>query len=203
MTMLLTKFKVAATALLTIGTLLAGVAVLARQATAPSRKRHVEPEALTSPLKEPSSDAHQPTLRAGGYLFTASPTGNKAIAYDPTTREVKSVELNATKEHPLKITPLTGDHVQLVALRIQGAKITRVAVFDLESGKWLPMDLAEPVKGDVKPVYLGHGGTAYDLGRNVYTYNAKAKQWDHRDITTFADDDEGAANVPAPGRARK
>lgn len=97
------------------------------------------------------SDAHQPTLRSGGYIFTASPTGNKAIAYDPTTQEVKSVQLNATKEHPLKITPMTGDRVQLVALRIQGSKITRVAVFDLESGKWLPMDLDEPAEGDVQP----------------------------------------------------
>ena len=141
------------------------------------------------------SDAHQPTLRAGRYIFTASPTGNQAIAYDPTTRVVKSVPLNATKAHPLKITPMTGDHVQLVALRIQGANITRVAVFDLESDKWLPMDLDEPVKGNVQPVYLGHSGTAYDLGRHVYTYNAKAKAWDHRDITTFSDDlkDEGAA----------
>jgi len=318
--MLFTKVKVTATAWLMICSLLAGVGVLARQETAPSRKGHVEPEAPTSPLLYPdntpatldrvakdfdvateqfmrqirgtvavlghesnphngklavhfrdrlnqvesevrgaqehlagwlgpdsahlpparagednnpslspagksmaqssvsrlrpgdvgtkgqqSSDAHQPTLRSGGYIFTASPTGNKAIAYDPNTREVKSVQLNATKEHPLKITPMTGDHVQLVALRIQGSKITRVAVFDLESGKWLPMDLDEPVKGDVKPVYVGHGGTAYDLGRNVYTYNAKAKKWDHLDIMTFRKDveDEGAAKVSASGRASK
>jgi RNA polymerase sigma factor (sigma-70 family) len=318
--MLFSKVKVTATALLMIGSLLAGVGVLARQETAPSRKGHVEPEAPTSPLTHPDntpatldrvakdfdiateqfmrqirgtvavlgresnphngklalhfrnrlnqvesevrgaqehlagwlgppsanfplaragedndpslspagksidrssasgqrpedlrtkgqhgSDVHQPTLRAGGYIFTASPTGNKAIAYDPTTRGVKSVQLNATNEHPLKVTPMTGDHVQLVALRIQGSKITRVAVFDLESDKWLPMDLDEPVKGDVQPVYLGHSGTAYDFGRNVYTYNAKAKKWDYLDIITFSDDveDEGAAKASASGRASK
>jgi hypothetical protein len=152
-----------------------------------------------------ASAGHQPTLRSGGYIFTASPTGNKAIAYDPVTREVKSVQLNATKEHQLKITPMTGDHVQLVALRIQGSKITRVAVFDLESDKWLPMDLDEPVKGDVRPVYVGHGGTAYDLGRNVYTYNAKAKKWDHLDIMTFGEDagDESAAKAPVSRKSSK
>jgi hypothetical protein len=156
--------------------------------------------------RAPGPHTDQPTLRAGNYIFTASPTGNKAIAYDPTTREIKSVQLNATKEHPLKITPMTGNFVQLVALQIEGLKITRVAVFDLESDKWLPIDLNEPVNGDVKPVYVGHGGTAYDLGRHVYTFNAKAKTWDHVDIMTFSDDDvedKGAAKVSATGRAGK
>lgn len=138
-------------------------------------------------------------MRSGGYIFTASPTGNRAIAYDPTTRTVKSVQLNATKEHPLKITPITADRVQLVALRIEGSKITRVAVFDLESGKWLPVDLDEPVKGDAQPVYVGHGGTAYDFGQNVYTYSAKSKKWDHLDIATLGEDVEDEAATRAVG----
>src|SRR5262245_44898761 len=200
--MLLTRVKVTAIALLMIGTLLAGVGVLARQETAPSGKRHRDSSLLpasksvdrsSSSRQRPGDSGaqgqrgsdHQPVLRAGGYLFTASPTGNKAIAYDPTTRKVKSVQLNATKEHPLRITPMTGDRVQLVALQIHGSKVTRVAVFDLESDKWLPVDLAEPVKGDVQPVYVGHGGTAYDLGRHFYMFNAKTKICEHIDITTF------------------
>ncbi len=161
-------------------------------------------DARSTRARGPHTD--QPTLRAGGYIFTASPTGNKAIAYNPTTREIKSVQLNATKEHPLKITPMTGNFVHLVALRIEGLEITRVAVFDLDADKWLPIDLNEPGKGDVNPVYLGHGGTAYDLGRHVYTFNARAKAWDHVDITTFSDDDvedKGAAKVSAEGRASK
>ena len=44
------------------------------------------------------------------------------MPYDPATREVKSVQLNATKEHPLKITPLTGDHVQLVRCEFRGRR---------------------------------------------------------------------------------
>jgi hypothetical protein len=297
-TKLLTKLKMTATVLLTIGTLMAGAGVLARQETAPSRQGHVEPEVLTSPLatypdytpatldrvardfdavaeqftrqirgtvavlgRESSPDkgklavhfrdqlkqveseirgaqerlagwlgpapansppakagkdnnpnlspegpdAHQPTLRAGGYIFTGSPTGNKAIAYDPITREMKSVQLNATKEHPIKITPMTGDHVQLVTLRLQGSRITRIAVFDLKSGRWLPMDLDEPVNGIVDPEYVGHGGTAFDLGRHVYTFNLKTGTWDHLDIRSISDEgkDEGAAKVPAAGKASK
>jgi RNA polymerase sigma factor (sigma-70 family) len=262
-TMLLTKMKIIAIAALMIGTFMAGVAVLARQETAPNRTYHVEPKALATPLtNEPASiqassdraaeelaslarqiretvalldraidprdlksalhrpdqvtqvesdlrqaqehltrwlgpsfnrdttasatsgrasnlltpselsdpfasspqgarakgpesqkqaDAYQPTLRAGGYIFTASPTGNKAIAYDPVSRATKSVQLNATNEHPIRVTPLSGAHVQHVALLLHGKKITRIAVFDLKSDRWLPMDLFEPVKGEIKP----------------------------------------------------
>jgi hypothetical protein len=149
--------------------------------------------------------ALQPTLRAGAYVFTASPAGNRAIAYDPTNHEIKSIELNATGDHPLRITPVRGDHVGHVALRIQGSRITRLAVFDLEAGKWLPIDLHEPVNGDVNPRYTGHSGSAYDLGRHVYTFTAKTKTWDHRDITTFLDDfsDNNAAKASPAGKTSK
>jgi len=70
---------------------------------------------------------------------------------------------------------LPANHVQLVALLIHGSRVTRVAVFDLEAGRWFPMDLEEPDKGEAQPAYVGHGGTAYDLGRHVYTFNAKPK----------------------------
>jgi RNA polymerase sigma factor (sigma-70 family) len=154
--------------------------------------------------EQPGADAHQPTLRAGNYVFTASPTGNKAIAYDPDTREVKAIELNATKEHPLKISPITANAVRIVALRLQGSKITRVAVFDLGSGRWLPMDLVEPASGDVQPAYVGHGGTAYDLGRHLYTFNSKSGTWDHLDIETISDHVENQpAKAPSTGKASK
>ena len=136
-------------------------------------------------------DTTQPTARAGRYIFTASPTGNRAIAYDPTTREMKSVQLNATKEHPIRITPITAPDnqpVALVALGLRGSKITRLAVFDLKSGRWLPIDLKEPVDGDVQPRYVGHGGAAYDLGPNVYTFSLPSGTWDHLDIRSIRDD---------------
>ena len=143
------------------------------------------------------SDPNQPTLRAGGYIFTASPTGNKAIAYNPISREVKSVQLNATKDQPLRITPMTGSHVQLVALRLEGPKITRVAAFDLKSDRWVPLDLAEPVSGGALPVYVGHSGTAYDLGRHVYTFSLPKGTWDHLDLQAIGEDVEGSASGKA------
>jgi RNA polymerase sigma factor (sigma-70 family) len=169
----------------------------------PHRPSDLRVQSVDSEVAEqPGADAHQPTLRAGRYVFTASPTGNKAIAYDPGTREVKAIELNATKEHPLKITPMTAPFVKIVALQLQGSKITRVAVFDLESGSWLPMDLVEPASGDVRPAYIGHGGTAYDLGRHVYTFNSERGTWDHLDIQTISDHLDGqGAKASVNGKA--
>ena len=50
----------------------------------------------------------QPTKLYRGYSFTASPTGNVAFAYNLETQEVKAVRLNATEEHPIKVTPAVG-----------------------------------------------------------------------------------------------
>ena len=147
----------------------------------------------------------QPSLRSGGFIFTASPTGNKAIAYDPTTRTSKAVQLNATKEHPIRITPCTSgsafEHV--VTLRLEGSRITRVAVFDLKSDKWVPIDLAEPVSGVVHADEIGSEGAAYDLGRHIYTYSAKNGTWDHLDIRTISDDfeDRDAGKTSDTGKA--
>ncbi len=177
---------------------------VSRAAKSPDR-----PAAVREPLDESGAEgerapgAHQATLRAGGYIFTASPTGSRAIAYDPKTREVKSVQLNATKEQPLKVTARTAQAVDLVALRLEGSNITRIAVFDLKADKWLPVDLDEPVSGDVGPEYVGHGGTAYDLGPHHYTFSLTTGAWDHLDIRTLGDDagNEGRAKVPARGKA--
>jgi RNA polymerase sigma factor (sigma-70 family) len=131
-----------------------------------------------------------PTLRWGGYIFTASPLGNKVVAYNPASREVKSVQLNATREQPLKIAFVVRNNENGVALRLQGPRITRVAVFDFRNGRWLPLDLAEPVAGEVRPATVGGGGIGYDLDRHFYTLNLGKGTWDHLDIRTITDDVE-------------
>ena len=44
----------------------------------------------------------QPYRRLSALIFAASPTGNRVIAYDPSTRWTGSLELHATKGNPLK-----------------------------------------------------------------------------------------------------
>jgi RNA polymerase sigma factor (sigma-70 family) len=147
----------------------------------------------------------QPKLRAAGYIFTASPTGNRAIAYNPVTREQKAIELGATDKQPIRVTPMTFDKfhfLPLVGLKLHGSHVTRLAVFDLVAGKWSATDLNEPVEGEVWPEPVGDIGLGYDIGRHLYTFNAKTSSWDHLDIQTLRDgaDDLGAGKLPGGRR---
>jgi RNA polymerase sigma factor (sigma-70 family) len=171
----------------------------------PRFKQWLTRQALPEDDEQQVSDALQPTLRWGGYIFSASPTGNRAIAYNPVTREEKSVQLNATKEQPLRVTPEVINPMsppRLVGLRLEGQKITRLAVFDLESGKWLPKDLEEPAKGDARPKCVYQDGTAYDLRPHFYTFSLTRKTWDHLDIRVIRDrvEDGDAGTAPDDGK---
>ena len=128
----------------------------------------------SAPPAETQQGALQPNQSwFGGYSFTASPTGNVAFAYSPETREVKAVRLNATEGHPIKVTPKMVPRTCVVGLHLEGPKITRVAVFNIEPGKWAPLDLDEPASGVVDPIALGHGALAYQVGRFFYMYSVK------------------------------
>ena len=57
----------------------------------------------------------------------------------------------------------------VAGLRLEGPKITRVAVYNIESGKWSPLDLDEPASGVVQPMALGPGALAYQ-GRSIFIH---------------------------------
>jgi hypothetical protein len=162
------------------------------------------PEELPNDEALQDADGLQPALRWGGYIFTASPTGNRAIAYNPATREEKSVELNATKDHPLRVTPEVINPMsppRLVALHLRGPRITRVALFDLKLGKWLPLDLDEPVNGVARPICAYQDGTAYNLRPHFYTFRLSDGSWDHFDTRTIRDHGgDGDANTARDNR---
>jgi RNA polymerase sigma factor (sigma-70 family) len=148
----------------------------------PNRLTGVNTKSL-SPPAETQQSALQPTQSwHGGYSFTASPTGNVAFAYSPETREVKAVRLNATEGHPIKVTPKIVPRTCVVGLHLEGPKITRLAVFDIEPGKWSPLDLDEPASGIVQPMPLGHGALAYQVGRFFYMYSSKTSAWDRLEL---------------------
>jgi hypothetical protein len=136
----------------------------------------------SSPPVETQQGVLQPTQFYWGYSFTASPTGNVAFAYNPETREVKAVRLHATQRDPIKVTPKVVKGSCVVGLYLEGPKITRVAVFNVESGKWSPLDLDEPASGVVQPIPLGHGALAYQVGRFLYLYPSKTSTWDRLDL---------------------
>jgi hypothetical protein len=137
--------------------------------------------------RQNASSGSQTYRRFGGLIFAASPTGNRVIAYDPLTRWTASLELNATKENPLKVSFATDseNYSGLIALNIEGEHITRIAVFDLKSRTWRPQDLSEPVRGQAYP--NPRNMFAYDLGRHLYTFKTNSLSWDHLDLGAIGD----------------
>ncbi len=47
------------------------------------------------------------------------------------------------------MTPRELKGAWVVGLRLEGPKITRVAVYNIESGKWAPLNLDQPASGVV------------------------------------------------------
>jgi hypothetical protein len=148
-------------------------------------------EAKSAPLLEENwRSTHQRSLVRGEYTFMALRAGNTALAYNATTREVKAVRLSAKKEPPLWVTPVVmeSSNDRIVALGVRGERITRVALFDLKTGKWMPLDLDQPVSGAVWPMSFGPDTVAYEVGEVLYVFNPKTDAWDRLDLRTIADD---------------
>ena len=87
-------------------------------------------------------------MRAGGLIFAASPTGNKVVAYNPMTRKEQAILLNATKGNPLEVSFKGFD--EIVGLNLKGTSITRTAAYDHRTSAWIPLELSEPVNGELK-----------------------------------------------------
>jgi RNA polymerase sigma factor (sigma-70 family) len=187
-TMLINKLKLATAMLLLALALAAGGTTLTYRAhatepadqTKEAQKPKDQPkpaEAAQADMPRPDDPTRQP-FYYWGLSFTASPTGNVAFAYNPKTRVVKAVRLNATPGDPIKVTPKAVRGTCVVGLHLEGPKITRVAVFDINSGKWSPLDLDEPGSGVVEPMALGRDAVAYRVGGFSYVYFAKTSVWD-------------------------
>ena len=87
---------------------------------------------------------------------------------------------------PVRVTLTELKHAGVVGLRLEGPKITRIGVVNIESGKWSPLNLDEPASGVIEPMDLGPGACAYQVGRLVYVYHSRTSKWDRLDIN--ADD---------------
>ncbi len=112
-------------------------------------------------------------------IIVASPVGERVSLYNLETGRSQSVVLSGSKDAPIEVTPVLGP--DLVALALEGPRITRIAVADLAGGAWHPQELREPVEGPVRPV-VAAGLAVYNLGRYVYAYSAVAHHWDVADL---------------------
>ena len=139
----------------------------------------------------------EPYLRSGGLIFAASPMGNKVVAYNPMTRKEQAILLNATRENPLEVS--FKDFDEVVGLHLKGSRITRTAAYDHRTAAWIPLDLSEPVSGELQARMTGDGAVIYDAGRHHYTYSSQTGKWDHFDLGTIMDtQEEGTGAVKHP-----
>ncbi|MHB1557759.1 MAG: hypothetical protein ACYC61_09785 [Isosphaeraceae bacterium] len=113
--------------------------------------------------------------RLGNGVLIASPVGDRVTFYDSASRKSRSIELSGTKDAPLDILPIVGPGV--VALQLNGPKITRLAVLDPQQGKFYSLDLKPAAKGQAMPI-VGANVAVYALGRHLCAFSARAGRWD-------------------------
>ena len=136
----------------------------------------------------PASSQHEAYLRVFGLIFAASSTGNRVVAHDTRTQKNLPIFLNATKEYPLEVSFVPSRFI--VGLDLKGSRITRTAVYDRQAGTWVPLELSEPVSGELKSSSEGNGTLSYDAGRHHYSYSTQTGKWDHFDHGTITDTQE-------------
>ncbi|AGA31487.1 sigma-70 family RNA polymerase sigma factor [Singulisphaera acidiphila] len=112
--------------------------------------------------------------RSDEFIFMISRLGDKFKTFNTRTGRTSSLELPASKEFPLEITPLTD--VQAAAFKLKGQRITQLFASNSLEGPWFTQDLREPVNGTVSPIIRDHQ-ISYHVGRYVYTFSSIAKRW--------------------------
>ena len=108
------------------------------------------------------------------------------VAHNPLTQKDQFVSLNASKESPIEVG-FVSDR-QVVGLNLKGTKITRTAAYDWSADAWVPLEMSEPVSGELKSSTVGNGTVVYDAGRHHYTYSARSGKWDHLDRDAIKDE---------------
>jgi hypothetical protein len=159
-----------------------------RPAQAGSAALHTPDDAGRGPSAEAASPPRY--FRQGKTLLVVSSVGDRVTLFDLDTRKSQSLELSASKDATLEVIPISAQN--LVALRLRGSRITRIAVADTASGTWHPQELRTPAEGQALPI-LGDGVVVYNLGREIYAYSAEAQRWDVAELP------EGVRAMPVVG----
>jgi hypothetical protein len=118
------------------------------------------------------------TVAAGSLVAAVSPARDRVVAYSAETGTKKSYQAPSG----VKLAPIAGPSV--LALAFSGDKVTELAAYDPDSGRWSTQKLREPARGAVYP-RVGPSLVAYRIGRFVYAYSTSASTenpWDVLDL---------------------
>jgi hypothetical protein len=129
-------------------------------------------------------------FRQGRSVIVISPVGDRVTLFDIETKKSQSLALPGSEDVPLEVTLVAAENI--VALKLKGSKINRIAVADTASGLWHSQELRSPIDGQAVPI-VGPGVVLYILGRDVYAYGVQAQRWD---IAELAD---GVRATPVVG----
>jgi RNA polymerase sigma factor (sigma-70 family) len=117
-------------------------------------------------------------FRVGPNIIVVSPTGNKVAFYHTDRERSHAVRLSDGQGTKHTVVPLIDDNIVIVALRITGKDIRRIAVATTLAGRWFAQDLREPAE-IASPVVAG-GFAYYVMGRYVYAFSTLLPEprWD-------------------------
>ncbi len=121
---------------------------------------------------DPSGPIYQ---QLGGYVFVISRHGEQISLFDTSTGQARTVRLGGTPDQPVAISPVMAPG-KLIALLLVGDSINRNAVYDIQEGRWYPVDLDEPYKGQLSPL-MSESIVAYRFGSSARAYSGRAHRW--------------------------
>jgi hypothetical protein len=139
-------------------------------------------------------------VRYDNFVTVVSPHGDQVASFNVMTGKTSLVRLAEPKDPPLTILPVSAPGV--VALSVEGPKVTRIAASDTATGILVTQDLSEPARGRATPV-LGPGVAAYVIGRHAYGFSPALNRWGVVELAAGHEDSpqvgSGHATVTAPG----
>jgi RNA polymerase sigma factor (sigma-70 family) len=113
------------------------------------------------------------SLASDSIIVTVSPEGDRVSILNLETGEPPA-SYQAEKGTKFGSVPTSKE---FVALGGKGPKITRIAVFEARTWQWYPLDLWEPISGEIVPM-VSNNMVVYNAGRHVYAFSAPARRWD-------------------------
>jgi hypothetical protein len=139
-------------------------------------------------------------LRYENFVTAISPRGDRVASVNVVTGKTSVVRLAGPQDAPLTVFPIGGPGV--VALSVQGPRVTRIAASDAVDGTLIAQDLREPAEGNVTPI-VAADVAAYVVGRYAYAFSSRSNRWDVVELAAGHDEfptvGNGQATVSAPG----
>jgi RNA polymerase sigma factor (sigma-70 family) len=117
------------------------------------------------------NDSDVKTYQTAQFVVVHKAKSDKVAAYSNQTGEWTSY----TAPKGTDVVPIYT--AGLVALNYRGGEIGQIATYVARFGKWFPIDLKEPAKGELTP-HLSDGFAIYTSGHHAYGFSISSQSWE-------------------------